>query len=424
VPQLLCESPKPLAVHRTILACAWLGWIFDFYDLTLITFLVASTPLTRDLGLSRPDMAVVLGASLGFTAFGGLICGMLADRYGRKPLLMGTILVYSLGTCISGLATGWWSLMLARAITGLGVGGEWAVAHALVGETVPPRMRGRYGSYLQTGATFGLFLATLVGNYAGPRIGWRWCFLLSALPALLVVFIRRSMPESDIWQSRPRRGGLMEMTALFGPRLRKATLLAFSVTVCAMAAYWIKTIWLPTYFRETRGLSLDASSRLFFVGQLGSLTGYILSGFASDRFGRRPAYSIFAACKALGMLMITVGWALASVHPLLLFGCMFLVGVGEGNWGAVGPLLNELFPTEVRAAALGMIYNFARGAQFVAPIMIAQVAARYSFAEALAPAALFALLSGALVWALPETKGVSLTSPRAVAAGAASEQRS
>jgi MFS family permease len=412
---LLSESSEIRPIHRKILAFSFIGWVFDFYDLMLLSFLVASTSLMRDLALSRYDVSVLLGIGVAFTAVGGLVGGSLADRFGRKPILMLSILMYSFGTLLSGLAHGMGWFLIARSITGVGVGAEWAVAHALVGETVPPHVRGRYGSYLQSGGTFGRFLATLVGNFLAPWIGWRLSFIVSALPALIVVFIRRQMPESDVWlsQQQARRSTWGDQIGVLGQmigrRLRKTTGLALTFTTLTMAAFWFKMIWLPTYYHEIRGLSLGDSARLLSVDYLGSLIGYVSFGFLSDRFGRRPSFALFSLIKAAGLIMITLGWNTVAQSPWL-YGFALIGGIGEGNFGCIGPLLSELFPTSARATALGIIYNSARGTQFLAPVVIAFVAARVSFGAGIALAAPFALLAGASVFLLPETKGIRLVS--------------
>src|SRR5881296_3531174 len=212
-PMLLSEHDRPTALHYRILALTWAGWLFDFYDLILYTFLLA--PISRELGLGREAHAVLLGASLGATALGGALFGYLADRFGRKAVLEWSILTYSAGTVLCGLAPGIATLLAARLVTGLGVGGEWAIGHALLAESVPARLRGRFGALLQTGAPVGVGLAALIGSFVAPRIGWRAAFILSGCPALLVTVIRRALPESDLWLAR--RGAAPPVGELLAP---------------------------------------------------------------------------------------------------------------------------------------------------------------------------------------------------------------
>ncbi len=203
-PVLLNQHTELTRDHYKILLVSWAGWVFDFYDLILFSFLLG--PIGRELGLSRDRLSYVLGASLAATAVGGAGFGFLSDYVGRKRTLEWTILAYSLGTLLCGFASSLPMLLVFRVITGLGVGGEWATGQTYVGETFPAKVRGRYGAFMQTGAPIGIALASVVGGFLAPVIGWRWCFILSFLPALLVVYIRKAIPESDLWERHRRKG--------------------------------------------------------------------------------------------------------------------------------------------------------------------------------------------------------------------------
>jgi len=402
---LLSEYPRPASVHYRILALAWAGWVFDFYDLILYTFLLA--PISAELGFGRDTHAVLLGVSLGATAVGGALFGYLADRHGRRTVLQWSILAYSAGTALCGLAPGAGALLLARVVTGLGVGGEWAIGHALVAETVPAHVRGRFGALLQTGAPVGVGLAALVGSFVAPVIGWRATFLLSALPAGLVTVIRRALPESDVWLDQ-RSAGRQSVVALMTPGLRRVAALAFGLAVLNMSSYWFTYTWLPTYLAEERGLTIAGSGLRMLVVVFGELLGYASFGLVSDRFGRKPAFSVYATLMAVGLVAITLLWPLIVGWPPLLLFCLWLVGFGTGTWSNFGPMFAELFPTALRTTAVGSIFNAARGVQFLTPLVVAIAARRWGLAGGISLAAGFALAAAAWVWLLPETRGRQL----------------
>ena len=416
---LLADHERPTGVHYRILLMSWAGWVFDFYDLILYTFLLI--PIGKELHFSRLELSTVLGASLAATAAGGVLFGVLSDRFGRKTVLQWTILTYSVGTLLSGLSWNLVSLIVFRVITGLGVGGEWATGQSYISETFPPRVRGRYGAFMQTGAPVGIAFASLVGGFVAPVIGWRATFFVSFLPAVLVIFVRKALPESDLWLERRRRiasgevpeAALAEerrskLLALFRPPHRRIFLLCLVLAIFDMSAYWFTYSWLPGYLHEERHFSLAKSAVWILVTQTGGFLGYASFGFAADRLGRRPAYSIYSLLMALGLLMITLAWDRVAGRPAAILAFMFLVGFGTGMFGGYGPLFAELFPTSIRSTAMGAAFNLARGVQFATPVMIALVATRYGLAGGISLAALFALLTGAWVWTLPETRGRKL----------------
>ncbi|MFI5253298.1 MAG: MFS transporter [Bacteroidota bacterium] len=414
--RLLSEYEKPTRQHFHILFMSWAGWMFDFYDLILYTFLLI--PIGEELHFSKVALSYILGSSLAATAIGGVIFGVLSDRFGRKSVLQWTIITYSVGTFLSGVASNFGLLIIFRIITGLGVGGEWATGQTYIGETFPPKVRGRYGAFMQTGAPLGIALASVVGGFVAPVIGWRACFFISVLPALIVLFIRKKLPESDLWLERKRLRDSGNAPAeekenkfllLFSHKYGKTFLLALVLAIFDMSAYWFTYTWLPAYLHQQRQFSMAKSAAWILVTQAGGFAGYFTFGFVADKIGRRPAYSLYSVLMATGLVMITLLWDTIVLIPTLILGCMFLVGFGTGMFGGYGPLFAELFPTNIRNTAMGSAFNLARGVQFFTPFIIVVIAERYGLCGGISLAALFALLTGIWIWTFPETKGKKLS---------------
>jgi len=416
---LLNEYEKPTRQHYRILLLSWAGWVFDFYDLILYTFLLI--PIGQELQLNNVELSYVLGASLAATAIGGVLFGIFADRFGRKSALQWTILTYSIGTFLSGFSANLPMLIAFRIITGLGVGGEWATGQTYVCETFPPKMRGRFGAFMQTGAPLGIALASIIGGFVTPTIGWRASFFVSILPALLVIIIRKKLPESDVWvEQRKLISGrtankevvksesISAFTMLFSKTYRKLFILSLILAIFDMSAYWFTYSWLPGYLHQQRHFTLTKSAAWILVTQTGGFLGYFTFGFVADKMGRRPAYSIYSFIMAAGLVMITLMWDTISIFPSVILAFMFLVGFGTGMFGGYGPLFSELFPTKIRSTAMGSAFNLARGIQFFTPVIIVVIAERYGLSGGISLAALFALLTGAWIWTFPETKGKKL----------------
>jgi MFS family permease len=409
---LLSEYEKPTLRHYEILLMSWAGWVFDFYDLILYTFLLI--PIGREFHFSNLKLSVVLGASLAATAAGGVVFGILSDRIGRKKVLQWTIITYSAGTMLSGLAPNFATLLIFRIITGFGVGGEWATGQTYIAETFPPKVRGRYGAFMQTGAPIGIALASIVGGLVAPVIGWRACFIISGLPALTVIAIRRRLPESDMWlerkagESSGETGEESRFLKLVSKKYRVLFIQSLVLTVFDMSAYWFTYSWLPGYLIQERHFSMVQSTVWLIVTQAGGFLGYLTFGFFADRFGRRPAYSVYSVAMAIGLAMITVLWGVIAEYPSAILAFMFLVGFGTGMFSGYGPLFSEIFPTEIRNTAMGSAFNIARGVQFFTPVIIAVIAKEWGLSGGIFLAAFFALLTGAWIWTFPETKGSRL----------------
>ncbi len=288
---LLNELGVVTPLHYRILALCFLGWIFDFYDLILYSFLLV--PIARELHLSAMDSSFAIGVSLLMTAVGGVAFGFAGDRFGRRPVIIATVLIYSLGTLLCATTHSVLELVAYRAFTGIGIGGEWAAGQSMIAETFPRHSRARYAGYVQTGAPLGVLMAAVAGGYLAPAWGWRAVFALSAGPAILVAAaIWRWLPESDVWlNGRSGRWFSLEDWHALRPHRAIAALL-FLVMLINSEAYWFTYSWLPGYLELKRGLTSQASGRLVITMQCAAIAGYMAFGMIADRYGRRPAFSL------------------------------------------------------------------------------------------------------------------------------------
>jgi len=383
---------------------SFLGWTFDFYDLILISFLLI--PIGIDLHFTAPEEAVILGMALGASGAGGILFGYLSDRYGRKRIMTWTIGLYSLGTALCALSWGLWSLVVFRLITGLGVGGEWAVGHALLQEASPGRMRGRAAAFLQAGEPFGVGLAAVVGLLVTPMIGWRWVFALSSASAVVAFIARRHLPESKLW-TRQKEEQLSPTAALrwmaqkgFIAPLVKGWLLG----VFKLGTYWTCYVWLPRFLQDQFNQPVGRSAIWILTAQSGQLLGMLVFGWAADRYGRRQAYTTYSLVTAAAIYLLAFHWHSLLPQPGLFWTVMFAMGVGSGCTAGFGALLAELFPTQVRNFAMGTSYNCARGVQFLAPMVVGFFVAQFGVRGGLSVPMLLALATASWVWALPETR--------------------
>ena len=404
---LLADRPLG-AIHYRIVGLCFAAWIFDFYDLILYSFLLV--PIARDLHLTRADSSLALGISFAMTAAGGVIFGFIGDRYGRKPTIVASVLIYSIGTVLCAASNSLFQLLVFRSFTGIGIGGEWSAGQSLIAESVPPDRRARYAAYVQVGAPLGALIAAWAGGHLEPAIGWRAVFVLSALPAFIVVIaIWRWLPESDIWRRSGRREwiGRAELRAL--RPYRPIIGLLFIVLLVNSEAYWFTYSWMPGYLQLTRKLTPQAGSNLMIGMQYGGIFGYAIFGALADRFGRRPMLCAFGLMMAVGLLPPTLLWTWAAGIHGLIPSAMVLAGIGTGIWAGAGPMIAEMLPTNVRNTALALLLNGTRGLQFFTPLAITTLSVYLGFGATLSIGAFFSATGAAMVWLLPETRGRSIT---------------
>jgi len=395
---------------RRALLAASLGWMLDSFDVMLYALVLAH--LMNDLGMGKGTAGFLGSLTLIASAFGGMLFGVIADRFGRTQALRASILIYSIFTAACGLSHTVLQLALFRIFLGLGMGGEWASGAALVSETWPTEHRGKAMGFMQSFWAVGYAVAALVTLLIMPRWGWRAVFFVGVLPALFAFWVRAKVEEPDIWKRQKTFVPQEEKSrigSIIRGRLLGITAAVIGMNAFTMFAWWGFNLWIPGYLSLSRsqggiGLSPQLMSALVIFMQFGMWLGYLTFGFISDTLGRKKTYIIYLLAAALLVLVYS-----GSHKPLLLFFLgPFVAFFGTGYFSGFGALTAELYPTRIRATAQGFTYNIGRFASAAAPLAVGTLAQKQGFGAAFLLASA-AFLLAALMWLwIPETRGREL----------------
>ena len=391
--------------RRTLLA-AFLGYMLDSMDVMLYALVLGQ--VQREMHLSAALSGAMMSATLIAAAFGGVSFGWFADRYGRVRALTLSVLVYSVATALCGLAQTATQLMLFRVLLGLGMGGEWASGAVLVAETWPARHRGKALALVQSSWAVGYALGAGVVALVMPRFGWRAVFFVGILPALVSLWVRSGLREPEVW--RQQRNVQLRPGRLFRGAFGYSMLVCASMNAAALFAWWGLFTWLPRFLSMPtaeggRGLSIVQTSAWTIVLQTGTFLGYIGFGFLADRFSRKYTYIGFLVVAAL---LVPLFAFVRNPNALLVIGP--LVGFfGTGYFSGFSVIASELFPTALRASAMGFVYNIGRVLSAAAPYLIGLVSEHAGLSWALCITSAAFLVAALIATALrpPVTQAIA-----------------
>ncbi|SDS14476.1 Predicted arabinose efflux permease, MFS family [Pseudomonas asplenii] len=396
--------------RKTFWACFG-GWSLDALEVQM--FGLAIPALIAAFALSKGEAGMISGVTLVTSAIGGWLGGTLSDRYGRVRTLQWMILWFSLFTFLSAFVTGFNQLLIVKALQGFGIGGEWAAGAVLMAETIQSRYRGKVMGAVQSawavgwGAAVGVF--TLVYSFVPEAMAWRVMFLVGLLPALLVIYVRRSVVEPDAGQRQAKareRSLLASMAAIFRPELLRVTLLGGLLGLGAHGGYHAVMTWLPTFLKTERNLSVLSSGGYLAVIIVAFWFGCVVSGMLLDRIGRRKNILLFACCC---VITVQCYLFLPLSNAQMLFLGFPLGFFAAGIPASLGSFFNELYPADVRGAGVGFCYNFGRVLSAVFPFMVGHMSESMSLGSAIGIDA--GIAYGVAVLAalmLPETRGRNL----------------
>lgn len=399
---------------KKALIAASLGWLLDAFDVMLYALIL--TAVVKDLDLSLATGGQLASLTLAASALGGLVFGVIADKLGRTRALSLSILLYSVFTFACGLAQNVWQLAMFRFLLGLGMGGEWASGATLVSETWPEKHRGKALGIMQSCWAIGYGAAAVVVALVLPTYGWRAVFFVGIIPALFTLWIRKNLEEPEMWVrsrvSTPDSDSRLP-SAVRGDKPLGLSGVSLTIVVtltlmnaATMFAWWGLNLWVPSYLslpvaQGGIGLSTTTMSMFVIAMQVGMWLGYVTFGFISDAFGRKPTYVTYLVLAA------ALVWAYGSTRePIYLLALSpFVAFFGTGYFSGFGAVASEIFPTAIRATALGVTYNSGRLLSAAAPFVIGSLAQSQGFGVAFTITAVAFLIAAMLWMGIPETRG-------------------
>jgi len=398
--------------ERSTLVATFGGWALDGLDVMVYSFVIPS--LIAAWQLSKGQAGLLGTSALLISAVGGWLAGTLADRYGRTRILQLTILWFALFTFLSGFTQSFSQLLVTRGLQGLGFGGEWAVGSVLMGEAIRAEHRGKAVGTVQGGWAIGWGLAavfyTVLFKTLPEAMAWRAMFWIGILPALLVFYIRKRVPEPHVYRETRKQlaatGSTVSFLDLFSPEIVKVTLLTSLLAIGAQGGYYAITTWLPTFLKTQRKLSVMNTGAYLMVVIAGSFVGYLVSAHLADRLGRRKTLILYAVCS----FFTVIGYTYLPIGNSVMLALGFPLGFfSSGVFSPVGAFFTELFPSRLRGSGQGFSYNFGRGIGALFPTLVGYLSGRVSLGPAIAlfaASAYLIMIVGTVL--LPETRGKEL----------------
>jgi MFS transporter, SHS family, lactate transporter len=335
--------------HRAALFASFLGWTLDAFDFFLVGLSLSAIAVT--FHKTNADIALSIAVTLGFRPVGAFIFGLLADRYGRRLPLMLDLVFFSIVEVLSGLAPNYWTFMLLRALFGIGMGGEWGVGASLAMEKVPPKWRGVLSGLLQEGYATGYLLAAGCYFFVFPSWGWRPMFFIGGLPALLAVYVRLHVKESEVWK-RTKHESWGQLGRAIASHWKLFIYLVLLMMMMNFVSHGTQDMY-PTLLKEHWGFTPQKVAAVTALSMVGAILGGLVFGLLSDRFGRRRSMIIALVCAIAAIPL----WAFAPSLLLLVTGAFAMQFMVQGAWGIIPSHLTELSPDSVRGFLPGFAYQ-------------------------------------------------------------------